>query len=292
MRLGGALACAVLVASCVQPRVAGAQSAIDASAQSGIDAAAEVRAALAAQLDPDASRPVPRLAEVRMDSSGDTTVVFAIKNADDDAPATRAGALADTFTILRTVYALAPPGITSLTVLGTFPFQGTKGKSVRESPVLRAVLSQASGSQLDWDALSPTDVPAIVDVWWVQAAFANVGEPVPDAAPPVAASDVSPLRSHITLAAAHLDATLKALAAGEVGIGRSQFKQFFDAWDDVDQTVSELDPARYDLFDADLERAEVALLHTQPEDIPAAQAALSDLRTLLASLAQSAATED
>ena len=143
-----------------------------ALAQADGDGAAQLYVALSASLNPDASRPVPRLAEVSVDSSGDATVIFAIRNEDDDAPLTRAGALADTLTVLRTVFETAD--VSSVTVLGTFPFQSTKGKSVRESPVLRAVLKADRAHTLNWDQVAPDDLPVVVDVWWLQGAFAKV----------------------------------------------------------------------------------------------------------------------
>ena len=73
--------------------------------------------------------------------------------------ATRDGALSDTLTILRTVYAPAIGGVSTATVLGTFPFKGTKGKSVREGVVLRAVLSADRAAFVQWDRLTPSDVP-------------------------------------------------------------------------------------------------------------------------------------
>ncbi len=150
-------------------QLCGAIVALILIAQDGDDS--PLYAALAANLAPD-----PRLTQVNVDPTGDATIVFAIRSENDDATAIRAGALADTLTVLRTVYE-SPNGVTSVTVLGTFPFQSTKGKSVRESPVLRAVLSADRAEQIDWTQLTPDDVPNAVDVWWVQAAFADVITP-------------------------------------------------------------------------------------------------------------------
>jgi hypothetical protein len=142
------------------------------------DDGSQLYAALSANLAPDANRPVARLAQVSVDPTGDATIVFAIRNENDDASAIRAGAMADTLTVLRTVYESSPAsGVSSVTVLGTFPFQSTKGKSVRESPVLRAVLSADRAEQIDWNQLAPSDVPTAVDVWWLQGAFADVVTP-------------------------------------------------------------------------------------------------------------------
>ena len=60
------------------------------------------------------------------------------------------------------------------------PPRPAKGKSVREGVVLRAVLSADRAAVVQWDRLTPSDLPGVVDTWWMQGAFANV-----DAAPPV-----------------------------------------------------------------------------------------------------------
>jgi len=91
----------------------------------------------------------------------------------------------------------------------------------------------------------------------------------------------SPNSDSRLVAQAHLDETLTALAAGEVPIARSQFKQFFDVWDDLDAEVSERFPAQYDALDTELDRAEIAILHSQPADLAAAQDALQKLRSYL-----------
>ena len=198
--------------------------------------------------------------------------------------------MADTLTVLRTVYESSPvSGVTSVTVLGTFPFQSTKGKSVRESPVLRAVLSADRAEQIDWNQLTPNDVPNAVDVWWLQGAFAEVStvggatlsttQPAGNTAPAVEA-----LRLRLDVAVAHLDEALQALSSGDLQIGRSQFKQFFDVWDDVDSTVGQLYPTQYAAVDLQLEHAEIALLHTQPEDVEGARTALQTVRDRLADI--------
>ena len=149
------------------------------------DDAAMLYAALSESLDADADRPVPRLPRVAIDPSGDTTIVFAIRNEHDDASAIREGAVSDTLTVLRTVYAAAPvASVSSVTVLGTFAFKGTKAKRVRESPVLRAVLSAEHAQGLDWQRLAPADLPTIVDTWWLQGAFATVDDQLEEGPPP------------------------------------------------------------------------------------------------------------
>ena len=259
------------------------------AAQADGSSAPQLYAALAAALDPDTNRPAPRLARVSVDPTGDATVVFAIRNEQDDADATRARAVADTLTVLRTAYASEDASrISTMTVLGTFPYKGTKGKSVRESPVLRAVLSADRAAQLDWDALSPDDLDHAVDVWWMQGAFAGAISATPDDVAPdplVAAGDTpagtDELRPRLEVATAHLTEALDAAAAYDVRIARSQFKQFFDAWDEIDEPVAQRFPDQYAALDVELERAEVALLHTQPEDIDTARSAMQNIRTLL-----------
>jgi hypothetical protein len=244
-----------------------------ATASAQTDASSALFQALSSTLSLGTHREASRLPTVSLDPTGDATVVFAIRGEGDDAQATRAGALSDTLTVLRTVYQSPEAAqVQMLTVLGTFPFKSTKGRAVRESPVLRAVLSAETASQLDWASLTPESVAAAVDTWWLQGAFANTGnEPVD---PP---REPTPL----DIAQAHLDETLTALAAGDVPIARSQFKQFFDVWDDLDAEVSERFPAQYYALDTELDRAEIAILHSQPADLGAAQEALHKLRGYL-----------
>jgi hypothetical protein len=260
-------ALAVLVLGAAWPALASAQT----------DIAAQLSMAVASALATDTQRPVPH---VSMDPTGDTTVEFAILNVDDDASAIRAGAVSDTLAVLRAVYSSSSThGVRTLTVLGTFPFKGTKSPGVRPSPVLRAVLSSDHAAALDWPNLTASEVPSIVDTWWLQGAFADVDT-----------STDSPsidLDTRMAVAVAHLDESLGALDSGDFRIGRSQFTQFFDAWDDVSDDVGQRDPAAYNTIDTDLEQAEVALLHTEPADVATARAALSDLRATLAQVATS-----
>jgi len=326
-RLAGALALSLgLLGGPVAPALAqSAQSAQSAQpAQLAADAA-QLEAAVAASLAPPSSRGGPR---VSLDPNGGTTVTFAIRATDDDDPAAiRAGALADTLAVLQTVYAApAASHVRTLMVLGTFPFQGTRGHSVRESPVLRAVLSAERAAHLEWSQLSPDSLADVLDAWWLQSAFASVEaqpppEPPPsppaaapaaaeqaavpaaaeapppvaeappaEAAPATATDAVAPaeadaLPRRLAVARAHLDESRVALDRGQVGIGRSQFKQFFDVWDELDESIAERYPGPYAAVDADLERAELALLHRQPEDLPGAHVALQSLAADLATIA-------
>jgi hypothetical protein len=244
-----------------------------------------------------------------MDPSGDVTVSFAIRDIGDDPPAIRAGALADTLSVLRGVYGSDEAGrVRTLTVLGTFPFKGTKSPSVHESPVLRAVLSAERAAAVDWSQVSPQAVPTLVDTWWLQGAFAEVGSADAGAAPAAEAQRAAPaaeaqpaaaaaeagttvatgalddLRARLAVAGAHVDASRAALDAGQVRISRAQLLQFFDVWDDVDAAVATLDPPEYEALDAQLERAEVALLHSQPEDVATAGDALGGIQANLAGI--------
>jgi hypothetical protein len=165
--------CAVLtlLLSVAPPSVAGATPAA-ASVEDP-----ELYTLLADALPPGTHRAAPRLATVTLDEAGQATVIFAIRSEAGDADATRVGGISDALTALRTVYqSPAAQELTSLTVLGTFPFQGTKGKAVREGVVLRAVLSAERAAQMDWDHITPADL----DVWWVQEAFARAESTLDD----------------------------------------------------------------------------------------------------------------
>ena len=160
-----------LLLSVAPPSVAGATPAA-ASVEDP-----ELYTLLADALPPGTHRAAPRLATVTLDEAGQATVIFAIRSEAGDAEATRAGGVADAVATLRAIYASpAAEHLTSLTVLGTFPFQGTKGKAVREGVVLRAVLSAERAAQMDWDHITPADL----DVWWVQEAFARAESTLDD----------------------------------------------------------------------------------------------------------------
>src|SRR5206468_1163845 len=97
-------------------------------------------------------------------------------------------------------------------------------------------------------------------------------------------SELAAIGTRIDVALAHVDEALFSLSAGDIGIVRSQFKQFFDTWDEIDERASRLYPSQYVGLDAALESGEVALLHSDPEDLPAAQSALRDLRVNLSDI--------
>jgi len=240
------------------------------------DASGVLYEALSANLNPGTHREATRLPTVRVDPTGEATIVFAIRGEGDDADATREGALADTLTVLRTVYTSpVADQVSTVTVLGTFPFKSTKGRAVRENPVLRAALSASRASDLTWDSITPDSLTTLVDDWWVQSAFANAGIEQP--APVAPAGPVN-------IARAHLDETIDALATGDTTIARSQFKQFFDVWDELDPIVSDRYPVQYADLDLQLDRAEIAILHRQPLDVAAAHDALITFRVQLTDL--------
>lgn len=159
---------AVLLALLLLARLAGA-----APAGQEILDAPQIYDAVLAALGPETNRDVPRVARATIDETGDVTVVFALRD-EGSLDAIRATALADTLAALWAVYhAPESDRVTTTTVLGTFAVIGKRG-SARETPVLRAVLSADRAATLDWDALAPEQVPAIVDVWWLHAAFTDL----------------------------------------------------------------------------------------------------------------------
>jgi hypothetical protein len=87
------------------------------------------------------------------------------------------------------------------------------------------------------------------------------------------------VRAQIDLMLLHLNEAIFALSGNDLRIARSQFKQFFAEWDRAEEELQQLYPERYDQLDTELERAEIALLHTWPEDIDTARFALRALRS-------------
>jgi hypothetical protein len=236
-----------------------------------------------------------RLPRVTIDDGGDLTIVFAMRHA-DDIPGVRQAALDDTLAVLRAVYT-SPNAtrVTSTTVLGTFNVIG-KRNTPREQPVLRAVVSPASAQLLT----RADELPTIADAWWLHAALGDteaLRAPPPVAQQPRAVIRVDAEgRPHQTLSNAevlkqmelmlvHLNEALFALSGNEVRVARSQFKQFFEEWDRAEEEISELYPDHYELLDLELERAEIALLHRQPEDLNGARFALRALRAGLIQIA-------
>jgi quinohemoprotein ethanol dehydrogenase len=255
-------------------------------------------AAVASSLDPVTNRAAIRLPRVSLDPNGDATVVFAIRNEQDDPAAIRDGAVADTLTVLDSVYQSPEASrVNILTVLGTFPVKGTKSPAPRETPVVRAVLSADKAAQIDWATLTPQALPQVADVWWIHGAFDALASPEAAVATEVvtpgqlsqvtsASPDLGEMRSQLDTAVAHVNEALYALTSSEVRIARSQFRQFFDVWDELDGPIQALYPSSYATIDAEIERAEIALLHSDPEDVPTARFALVGLRGALIDISQ------
>jgi hypothetical protein len=262
--------------------------------------APQILQAVGAVLSPDTARDVPRLARATIDTTGDVTVVFALRNEHDDKQAIHTTALADTLAILWAIYHSPDTNhVATTTVVGTYALTGKTGRT-RELPVLRAVLSAQRAAQLDWQALSLEQLPQAVDVWWMHAAmdvpkatasqaelvaaYANTqGDTEGRAHKPLGPAEVHAQIDGMLL---HLNEALHALSGNDIGVARSQFKQFFEKWDGAEEELRVMYPKQYAQLDQELERAEVALLHTMPEDGNTGRFALRALRTGLLEVAQ------
>jgi hypothetical protein len=95
------------------------------------------------------------------------------------------------------------------------------------------------------------------------------------------------VRRRVDVMLIHLNQALFALSGNSVGVARSQFKQFFDVWDDVDDAVEALYPAECAQIDHELNRVEDALLHPLPgsEDLATARSGLENLRAIFLEIA-------
>jgi hypothetical protein len=93
------------------------------------------------------------------------------------------------------------------------------------------------------------------------------------------------VRRKLNTVLVHRNTALFALSANDLRVARSQFKQYFDVWDDLDSLVQLSDPDRYAIIDTAINRAELALLHRQPEDLATARDGLQALRAQLAEIA-------
>jgi hypothetical protein len=268
-----------------------------ASAQH-IEDASGLREAVYRALPLELNREVDdRLPRVTIDANGDVTVVFAMRDA-TDLTTLRQAALEDTLAVLRAVYSSPDAArVTSTTALATFNVIG-KRNTAREQPMLRAVVSADSAARL---ALGPNALPSIADAWWLHAALGDMEAlrappPLPGVQPsavipvdaegrPHQALSDAEVRHQVDLMLLHLNESLFALSGNDVRVARSQFKQFFEEWDRAEEETSELYPEHYEQLDVELERAEIALLHRQPEDLNAARFALRALRAGLLQIA-------
>jgi len=256
--------------------------------------------AVGAVLNPDTKRDVPRMARATIDTSGDATVVFALRNENDHQEAIVTTALADTLAAFWAIYHSPDTAqVTSATVIGTYAIQGKTG-SMRELPVLRAVLTANNAAHLNWNAVMPEQLPEIVDDWWMHAKLAgaarsrslqeklatNWAQAQGDTEGREHKS-LTPAEVHdqIDLMLLHLNDALFALSGNDVGVARSQFKQFFDKWDGAEEDFRIMYPQQYATLDLELERAELALLHKTPEDINTGRFALRALRAGLLDVA-------
>lgn len=160
--------CRVLIAAILLASLmigAAAQTTGATSSASPASPSEQLRAAIAAVLPSDSGRGVPRLPSVRIDPTGDATVVFALREG-DTAPEIVDRGLADILTIFRAVYhPAAVASVRTTTVIGTYAVTGQYG--TREWPVMRAVLSRQAANRLDWNHLSAGTLRAALDTWWV-----------------------------------------------------------------------------------------------------------------------------
>ncbi len=243
-----------------------------------------LRAAISAVLPADAAHPDERVSRVSITSTGDLTVVFALRDIDDDPALIGAAGAADTLSILQGIYASNESlqgQIASATVLGTYAAYG-KSERLAHRPLLRVVLSAAHADRIQNASLSPSQLPSWADDWWAfDDLRAGMGGRLTNA--PAAWPD---LRRRIEVMLVHLNEALFALAGQDVRIARSQFKQFFDAWDQVDDEILKPQYAeRYANLDLALNGVELALLHSQPEDVDGARVGLRVLRNGVRELA-------
>src|SRR5215207_7522341 len=236
-----------------------------------IEDAPELRETVYRALPLELNRDVDdRLPRVTIDATGDLTVVFAMRHA-DDIPGVRRAALDDTLAVLRAVYSSPEAArVTSATVLGTFNVIG-KRNTPREQPVLRAVLTAERAPFLTSVETRPDQIPDLADVWWLHAALGETDAlrappPAPVAQPRAVIRVDAEGRPHQTLSHAevleqvnlmllHLNDGLFALSGNEIRVARSQFKQFFEEWDRAEEEISDLYPDQYEVLDLELERA-------------------------------------
>jgi hypothetical protein len=135
--------------------------------------AARIRAAIEAVLDPETHRGAIRLPGVRLDPTGDLTVVFALRDA-ASLDAIRTGGIDDVLTILRAVYdPVVSNRVRTTTVIGTFSETGQRG--ARELRVLRVVLSATRATAIDWATVTPADLARISDTWRIYPVLGDPG---------------------------------------------------------------------------------------------------------------------
>jgi hypothetical protein len=132
-----------------------------------------IRAAIEAVLDPETHRGAIRLPGVRLDPTGDLTVVFALRAA-PTLDAVRTAGIADVLTILRAVYdPLVSSRVRTTTVIGTF--SETSERGARELRVLRVVLSAARAATIDWATVTPDELATRSDAWRIYPVLGDPG---------------------------------------------------------------------------------------------------------------------
>lgn len=248
---------------------------------------AAIRATIEPAIASDSGRGVPRVARVTLDDTGDLTVVFAMRDVADDPQAIGATGLDDLLSVMRAVYRSPDAArIRTATVVGTYAVWGKFGRT-RELPLVRATLSQRRAAGLDWCFLRSSDLPVVAEEWWIQEDIRPRVLTLDAAGPRSSSCTAGSLRGSVDSMLLHLTEALHALNAGEVGLARSQFKQFFDIWDNVDdEYLAPSYPDQYATMDRAEEQAEIALLHTHPEDVDGGRAALLTLRSALLDIAR------
>lgn len=148
---------------------------------------ARLRDAVAAAVAPDTDRGGIRLPSVRLDDTGDLTVVLALRER-DDLESFRSAATEDVFQVMRAVYTQTGSPVRTTTVVGTYPVTGARG--TRELRVLRAVLSAATAGTIAWDQVSPSSLFTAADVYRFYPPFGDpMGNPVLPAPQDAAGAD-------------------------------------------------------------------------------------------------------
>jgi enamine deaminase RidA (YjgF/YER057c/UK114 family) len=104
-----------------------------------------------------------RVVRAGLTTWGDLSVEFVLRDA-DNAPASRAAALADTLAIGRAVYEGPEPRPLTVTLIGLAPLPAPAAGRV---PVLYASLPADRLSGLDWTRVSPDDLPVLAGVRWL-----------------------------------------------------------------------------------------------------------------------------